>query len=113
MSEVRCICAIGRAANSASTAACPGRPAERAYVEDVERFSRLTRGHVVIAGPATINSVPDWARADRTFVPSARASRRKRCSPAIPAGWCSSGAAGGVGSLCPLHPPLGHHPPAL
>jgi dihydromethanopterin reductase len=28
----------------------------------------LTRGHVVIAGPRTIASFPDWARSERTLV---------------------------------------------
>ena len=82
MSDVRCICAIGRCGQLGLNGRLPweGR-LERAYVEDVERFSTPTRGHVVIAGPTTINSVPDWAAPIPQW-PSARASRQKRCSPA-------------------------------
>jgi dihydromethanopterin reductase len=69
MSDVRCICAIGRRGQLGLNGRLPwegstGRP----YVEDVERFFELTRGHVLIAGPATANSVPDWARAERIVV---------------------------------------------
>jgi hypothetical protein len=32
----------------------------------VQRFFALTKGHVVIAGPRTFVSFPDWARLDRT-----------------------------------------------
>ena len=69
MSDVRCICAIGQRGQLGLEGRLPwegstGRP----YIEDVERFFELTRGHVLIAGPATANSVPDWARAERTVV---------------------------------------------
>ena len=37
-----------------------------AYKADVQRFFALTKGHVVIAGPRTFVSFPDWARYDRT-----------------------------------------------
>jgi len=71
MSDVRCICAIGQRGQLGLEGRLPwegstGRP----YIEDVERFFELTRGHVLIAGPATANSVPDWARAERTVVAS-------------------------------------------
>ena len=69
MSDVRCICAIGQRGQLGLNGRLPWEGStDRADVEDVERLFELTRGHVVIAGPATINSVPDWARAERTFV---------------------------------------------
>jgi len=69
MSDVRSICAIGQRGQLGLKGRMPweGRT-ERAFVEDVERFFELTRGHVLIAGPTTANSVPDWARAERTVV---------------------------------------------
>jgi dihydromethanopterin reductase len=69
MSDVRSICAIGQRGQLGLKGRMPweGRT-ERAFIEDVERFFELTRGHVLIAGPATANSVPDWARAERTVV---------------------------------------------
>jgi len=40
----------------------------REYVADVARFFDATRGHVLIAGPVTIASVPRFAYEDRTIV---------------------------------------------
>jgi dihydromethanopterin reductase len=69
MSDVRCICAIGQRGQLGLNGRLPWEGSTgRAYIEDVERFFKLTRGHVLIAGPATANSVPDWARAERTVV---------------------------------------------
>jgi len=69
MSDVRSICAIGQRGQLGLKGHMPweGRT-ERAFIEDVERFFELTRGHVLIAGPTTIRAVPDWARAGRTVV---------------------------------------------
>ena len=36
-------------------------------MEDVTRFFALTMGHVLIAGPKTVASVPDFAFKDRTI----------------------------------------------
>ena len=38
------------------------------YTADVARFFEMTKGHVLIAGPRTAASVPDFARHDRTIV---------------------------------------------
>lgn len=38
------------------------------YIADVQRFFDLTQGHVLLAGPVTYRSFPDFARADRTVV---------------------------------------------
>ena len=69
MSDVRTICAIGQRGQLGLAGRMPweGRR-DRAFIEDVERFFELTRGHVLIAGPVTAGSVPDWARAERTIV---------------------------------------------
>jgi len=68
MTDVRSICAIGQRGQLGLDGRLPwegerGRP----YVEDVERFFEVTRGHVIVAGPRTIASVPDFARRDRTW----------------------------------------------
>lgn len=69
MADVRVICAIGRSGQLGLDGGMPweGRP-ERVYTEDVERFFEITRGHVVIAGPRTIASFPDFAHCGRTLV---------------------------------------------
>ena len=37
------------------------------YVADVARFFDMTRGHVIIAGPTTVGSIPPFAYEDRTI----------------------------------------------
>ena len=39
----------------------------REYVADVARFFDVTRGHVIIAGPRTVASIPAFAYEDRTI----------------------------------------------
>lgn len=69
MADVRVICAIGRSGQLGLHGRLPweGR-SERVYIEDVERFFEITRGHVLIAGPTTVASFPDFARKDRVIV---------------------------------------------
>ncbi|ACK51563.1 dihydrofolate reductase [Methylocella silvestris BL2] len=69
MADVRVICAIGRRGQLGLDGRLPweGNPG-REYKADVARFFDLTRGHVLIAGPRTIASFPDWARPERTLV---------------------------------------------
>ncbi|MBO0904348.1 dihydrofolate reductase [Jiella sonneratiae] len=69
MADVRVICAIGRSGQLGLNGGMPWEDRdERAFLEDVERFFDLTRGHVLIAGPKTVASFPDFARRDRTIV---------------------------------------------
>ncbi|KHJ53360.1 diacylglycerol kinase [Aureimonas altamirensis] len=69
MADVRAICAIGRSGQLGLNGVLPWEGArERPFVEDVERFFEITRGHVLVAGPRTVASFPDFARADRTIV---------------------------------------------
>ncbi|WP_271898321.1 diacylglycerol kinase [Candidatus Phyllobacterium onerii] len=66
---VRVVCAIGQAEQLGLRAVVPwegDRSPE--FVADVARFFDITRGHVLLAGPKTIASVPDFARADRELV---------------------------------------------
>ncbi|RWI29917.1 MAG: diacylglycerol kinase [Mesorhizobium sp.] len=66
---VRVVCAIGQAGQLGLKGGLPwegNRSPE--FVADVARFFDLTRGHVLLAGPKTIASVPDFARADRDLV---------------------------------------------
>ena len=69
MGDVRVICAIGQRGQLGLNGVLPweGNPG-REYKADVARFFHLTKGHVLIAGPRTIASIPDWARPDRTLV---------------------------------------------
>jgi dihydromethanopterin reductase len=69
MVDVRVICAIGKHGQLGLNGRLPweGNPGTE-YKADVQRFFALTRGHVVIAGPRTIASFPDWARSERTLV---------------------------------------------
>ncbi|RFC63586.1 diacylglycerol kinase [Fulvimarina endophytica] len=69
MADVRVICAIGRSGQLGLHGGMPweGSP-ERVYTEDVERFFDITRGHVLICGPKTVASFPDFAHEDRTIV---------------------------------------------
>ncbi|MFU0505072.1 dihydrofolate reductase family protein [Pseudaminobacter sp. NGMCC 1.201702] len=65
---VRVICAIGESGQLGLEGRLPwegNRSPE--FTADVARFFDITRGHVVIAGPKTIASVPEFARVDREF----------------------------------------------
>ena len=44
------------------------RFAQKECKDDVARFFMLTRGHVIMCGPRTARSFPDFARHDRTIV---------------------------------------------
>ncbi|RWC35552.1 dihydrofolate reductase [Mesorhizobium sp.] len=66
---VRVVCAIGQAGQLGLNGGLPwegNRSPE--FVADVARFFDLTRGHVLLAGPKTIASIPDFARPDRELV---------------------------------------------
>jgi dihydromethanopterin reductase len=69
MADIRAMCAIGLRGQLGLDGRLPweGNKA-REYVADVARFFDMTRGHVLIAGPKTIASVPRFAYADRTIV---------------------------------------------
>jgi dihydromethanopterin reductase len=69
MIDVRAICAIGLRGQLGLAGRMPWEGARgREFVADVERFFEITKGHVLLAGPATVASVPDFAKADRTVV---------------------------------------------
>ena len=64
---VRSICAIGQRGQLGLDGRLPWEGAHgREYVTDVERFFEITVGHVLLAGPRTIGSLPEFARASRT-----------------------------------------------
>ncbi|SNB50961.1 dihydromethanopterin reductase [Arboricoccus pini] len=69
MADVRAMCAIGQRGQIGLDGGMPWSGTEgRIYEADVARFFELTQGHVLIAGPTTIASVPAFARKDRTLV---------------------------------------------
>ena len=66
--SVRAMCAIGRRGQLGLNGRLPWEGNKgREYVADVARFFDLTRGHVIMAGPTTVASFPDFARHDRTI----------------------------------------------
>jgi dihydromethanopterin reductase len=68
MANVRSMCAIGQSGQLGLDGALPweGRR-EQPFIDDVARFFEVTRGHVLLAGPKTIQSVPPFAFQDRTI----------------------------------------------
>lgn len=65
---VRCICAIGQSGQLGLNGELPWEGNQGPeYLADVARFFEITRGHVLLAGPATIGSVPEFAFKDRTI----------------------------------------------
>jgi dihydromethanopterin reductase len=69
MAEVRAMCAIGKSGQLGLNGKLPWEGDQRPeFIADVQRFFAKTRGHVLLAGPRTARSVPDFAKADRTVV---------------------------------------------
>ena len=69
MADVRAMCAIGRRGQLGLHGQMPWEgESGPEYRADVERFWDLTRGHVLLAGPVTAASIPDFARGERTIV---------------------------------------------
>ena len=78
MPTVRAMCAIGQRGQLGLRGRLPweGNTAHE-FREDVRRFWAVTRGHVLLAGPVTVRSIPPDAFADRTIV-EIRSSMRPR-----------------------------------
>jgi dihydromethanopterin reductase len=69
MADVRAMCAIGRRGQLGLGGRMPWEGSKGPeFVADVARFWEATRGHVLIAGPATVRSIPAWAHEERTIV---------------------------------------------
>lgn len=69
MADVRAMLAIGRRGQLGLDGRLPWEGAQGdEYRNAVERFFSLTKGHVLLAGPTTIASVPASAKLDRTIV---------------------------------------------
>jgi len=69
VADIRAMCAIGLRGQLGLKGRLPWEGNKgREYVADVARFFDTTRGHVLIAGPVTIASVPRFAYEDRTIV---------------------------------------------
>ena len=115
MADIRAMCAIGQRGQLGLNGRLPWEGNKgREYVADVARFFEVTRGHVIIAGPTTIASIPAFAYEDRTICEIRSDNHPRRCVGLVsrPRGVCRRRAAG-LGDLRALHPPLGHHPAAL
>jgi dihydromethanopterin reductase len=69
MAYVRAMCAIGQRGQLGLNGKLPWEgEASPEYVADVERFFEATLGHVLLAGPRTVASIPSFAYRDRTIV---------------------------------------------
>ena len=69
MADVRAMCAIGMRGQLGLRGVLPWEGATGPeYKADVRRFFDMTRGHVLIAGPRTVRSIPAFAYEDRTIV---------------------------------------------
>jgi len=69
MPDVRSICAIGTRGQLGLAGRLPWEGDKRpAFRADVARFFELTRGHVLLAGPMTVASIPQFAYDDRCIV---------------------------------------------
>lgn len=69
MADVRSMCAIGMQGQLGLDGLLPWEGDTRPdFVADVARFFDMTRGHVLIAGPKTIEAVPQFAYKDRTIM---------------------------------------------
>jgi dihydromethanopterin reductase len=69
MADVRAMCAIGQRGQLGLGGQMPWEGATGPeYKADVARFWKATRGHVVLAGPRTYCSIPEFAHAERTIV---------------------------------------------
>jgi len=65
---VKVICAVGQSGQLGLNGALPWEGNQGPeFVADVARFFEITKGHVLLAGPRTIASVPQFAHADRTL----------------------------------------------
>lgn len=65
---VRSMCAIGQSGQLGLHGVLPWEGCrDQPFVDDVARFFEVTRGHVLLAGPKTIGSVPPFAFEDRTI----------------------------------------------
>jgi dihydromethanopterin reductase len=63
------MCAIGQRGQLGLMGQLPWEGAKGPeYKADVARFWLETRGHVIMAGPRTYRSIPDFAHAERTIV---------------------------------------------
>jgi len=69
MAYVRAMCAIGQRGQLGLGGKLPWEGDRRPeFTADVRRFWTETQGHVLIAGPRTYASIPDFARRERTIV---------------------------------------------
>ncbi len=68
MPDVRAMCAIGKRGQLGLEGRMPweGRHGPE-FAADVARFWEATHGHVLLAGPRTIASIPEWAYRERTI----------------------------------------------
>jgi dihydromethanopterin reductase len=69
VADIRAMCAIGLRGQLGLRGGLPWEGAKGAvFRRDVQRFWEATRGHVLLAGPETVRSIPASERADRTIV---------------------------------------------
>ena len=100
MVEVRVICAIGKHGQLGLNGRLPWEGRRNSiFRDDIQRFFALTRGHVLIAGPRTISSLPDWARSNERCWRLFRGRTRRNSEIGFQTGSCSLAAARSFGTL--------------
>ena len=68
MADVRAMLAIGQHGQLGLNGRLPWEGnTDPEYVADVQRFFDVTRGHVLLSGPRTKESIPDFVYHDRTI----------------------------------------------
>ena len=83
--EVRAMCAIGLRGQLGLNGRLPWEGNEGwEFQADVARFFDLTRGHVLIAGPVTVASIPPLAYRHRTIVEIRSHMDAEGCSSNFP-----------------------------
>lgn len=69
MPDVRAMCAVGRRGQLGLEGRLPWEGEDGPeYAADVRRFWETTRGHLLLAGPRTVSSIPAFAHDERTIV---------------------------------------------
>jgi hypothetical protein len=110
MADVRSMCAIGKRGQLGLNGVLPWQGNWRANIAGVARFFEMTRDTSSAGAHCRLSP---FAYDDRMIVTIRPPTIRPRLSPAFRTAHPAGGVPRRLGGLRPLHPPLGHHAPAL